>query len=67
MGRKAVDMDKLAFELALASSMDEKKNIAKKITDIAYKKGIYSSSINGLYMARLYPSMKAFRSSGVEF
>lgn len=52
MGRRAIDMDKLVMDLALASSMDEKKKVAKKITDIAYKKGIYSSSINSLYMAR---------------
>lgn len=45
-------MDMLVMELALASSMDEKKKTTKKITDIAYKKGIYSSSINELYMAR---------------
>lgn len=52
MSRSASSMDKLVKELALASSMDEKNRIAKKITGIAYKKGIYSSSINGLYMAR---------------
>lgn len=52
MGRKGVDMDNLVMDLVLASSMDEKKKAAKKIVDIAYKKGIYSSSINGLYMAR---------------
>lgn len=52
MGRKAIDMDKLAQELALAANMDEKRALAKKITDMAYKKGIYSSSINDLYMAR---------------
>ncbi|MDP2928608.1 MAG: aldolase, partial [Candidatus Omnitrophota bacterium] len=52
MGRKATDMDKLVMDLVLAANMDEKSRVAKKITDIAYKKGIYSSSINGLYMAR---------------
>ncbi|MDP3791351.1 MAG: class II fructose-bisphosphate aldolase [Candidatus Omnitrophota bacterium] len=52
MGRKAVDMDSIVSDLVLAPSMDEKIRVAKKITDIAYKKGIYSSSINGLYMAR---------------
>lgn len=52
MGRKAVDMDDLVLDLVLASNMEEKNKVAKKITDIAYKKGVYSSSINGLYMAR---------------
>jgi fructose/tagatose bisphosphate aldolase len=52
MGRRPIDMDKLAPELILNDNLEEKKALAKKITDIAYKKGIYSSSINGLYMAR---------------
>ena len=52
MGRKAIDMDDLVMKLVLSTDMDEKKAAAKKITSIAYKKGIYPSSINGLYMAR---------------
>lgn len=52
MGRRAIDMDDVVLELALADNMDEKKAIAKKIVDLAYKKGIYSSSINEFYMAR---------------
>ncbi len=52
MGRKAIDMDNLVMDLVLAANIDEKTKVAKKITDIAYKNGIYSSSINGLYMAR---------------
>lgn len=52
MGRRAIDMDKVALGLALAANMEEKKKIAKKIWNIAYKKGIYPSSINSLYMAR---------------
>lgn len=50
MGR--IDMDRLAMDLALTDNMDEKKKIAKKIVSLAYKSGIYSSSINGLYLAR---------------
>lgn len=49
---KRIDMDAMAMELALADNMDEKKKIAKKIKTLAYKAGIYSSSINGFYMAR---------------
>lgn len=52
MGRRAIDMDDLVLDLVLAANMDEKKRIAKKITNIAYKNGVYSSSINSLYMAR---------------
>ena len=39
MGRKAIDMDDLAVNLVLAANNDEKNRMAKKITDIAYKKG----------------------------
>ena len=52
MGRKVTDMDNLVMDLVLAATIEEKGKVAKKITDIAYKNGIYSSSINGLYMAR---------------
>ncbi|MFH0764000.1 MAG: class II fructose-bisphosphate aldolase [Candidatus Omnitrophota bacterium] len=52
MGRRPVDMDKLVLDLVLNDNIDDKKKIAKKITDIAYKKGIYPSSINGFYLAR---------------
>jgi len=55
MGRRPIDMDKVALDLVLSTSIDEKKKIAKKITDMAYKNGIYSSSINSLYMARGRP------------
>ena len=52
MGRAPLDMDKLVLDLVLNDNIDDKKKIAKKITDIAYKKGIYPSSINGFYLAR---------------
>ncbi len=52
MGRRAIDMDDIVSDLVLSNSMDEKKKIAKKITGMAYKNGIYLSSINSLYAAR---------------
>ncbi len=52
MGRRALDMDRLVLDLTLTDNVDEKKKIAKKITDLAYKSGIYASSINQFYMAR---------------
>ncbi|MBN2453364.1 MAG: class II fructose-bisphosphate aldolase [Candidatus Omnitrophica bacterium] len=52
MGRRPIDMDKLILDLVLNDNMDEKKALAAKIKDIAYKKGIFPSSINGFYMAR---------------
>ena len=45
-------MDNLVMDLVMSANMDEKKKTANKITDIAYKKGVYPSSINDLYMAR---------------
>lgn len=52
MGRRGIDIDRLALDLVLNDNMDEKKAIADKIKGIAYKKGIFPSSINGFYLAR---------------
>lgn len=52
MGRKPLEIDKIVMDLILTDDVLLKKKLAKKITDIAYKKGIYSSSIHELYMAR---------------
>jgi len=51
MGRKPLDIDKIALDLILADDSATKKKLADKITGMAYKKGIYSSSIHELYMA----------------
>lgn len=52
MGRKPLEIDKLVMDLILTNDLELKKKLAKKISDLAYKKGIYSSSIHELYMAR---------------
>ncbi|MEI8175525.1 MAG: class II fructose-bisphosphate aldolase [Candidatus Omnitrophota bacterium] len=52
MGRRALEMDRLAQDLLLIDDLESKRRIAKKITDMAYQSGIYSSSIHELYMAR---------------
>jgi len=52
MGRRPTDVEKLAMDLIMTDDAAVKKDLAKKIIDIAYKKGIYSSSIHDLYMAR---------------
>jgi len=52
MGRRGIDIDRLALDLVLNDNMDEKKAIADKIKGIAYKKGIFPASINGFYLAR---------------
>ncbi|MDD5166601.1 MAG: class II fructose-bisphosphate aldolase [Candidatus Omnitrophica bacterium] len=52
MGRRPVDVEKIVMDLITNDDMAMKKKLAKKIFDIAYKKGIYLSSIHELYMAR---------------
>ena len=51
MGRKPLDIDKIVMDLVLTDDALLKKKLAKKIWDIAYKKGIYPSSIQDYYMA----------------
>jgi fructose/tagatose bisphosphate aldolase len=52
MGRRPIDIDKLVMDLITSDDINAKKALAKKILDIAYKKGIYPSSIHEFYMAR---------------
>ena len=52
MGRKPLEIDKIVMDLVLTNDLILKKKLAKKILDIAYKKGIYPSSIHELYIAR---------------
>lgn len=52
MGRKPLEIDKILMDLVLTDDAPAKKKFAKKIWDIAYKKGIYPSSIHDYYMAR---------------
>jgi fructose/tagatose bisphosphate aldolase len=52
MGRRPLEIDKIVMDLVLTNDVILKKKLAKKILDIAYKKGIYPSSIQELYMAR---------------
>ncbi|MFC1674437.1 class II fructose-bisphosphate aldolase [Candidatus Omnitrophota bacterium] len=52
MGRKPLDVENLAMDLIMSDAIERKRVLAKKIFDIAYKKGIYPSSIHEFYMAR---------------
>jgi len=52
MGRKPLEIDKIITDLVLTDDVVLKKKLAKKISDLAYKKGIYPSSIQDYYMAR---------------
>ena len=51
MGR-SIDVDKLVMDLVMNDNAEAKKELAAKIKDLAYKKGIFSASINGFYLAR---------------
>lgn len=48
----AKNIEKLALEMALAASLDDKRKIAGEIFKTAHDKGIYPNSINDFYMAR---------------
>ncbi|MDD5130308.1 MAG: class II fructose-bisphosphate aldolase [Candidatus Omnitrophica bacterium] len=52
MGRKPLEIDKIVTNLIMTDDVVLKKKLAKKIADLAYKKGIYPSSIQDYYMAR---------------
>ena len=52
MGRRPLDVQKWVVELVNTDDMAVKKELAKKILDLAYKRGIYLSSIHELYVAR---------------
>ncbi len=52
MGRKPQDIGTTAMELIMSGDAALKKTLAKKILGVAYKKGIYPSSIHEFYMAR---------------
>lgn len=52
MGRRPQDIEKIVMDLIMSDDAALKKSLAKKILDIAYKKGIYPSSIHEYYMAR---------------
>src|SRR3989338_3904088 len=51
MGRRPLEIEKITFDLIASEDAPAKKKLAKKIFDIAYKKGIYPSSIHEFYSA----------------
>ncbi len=52
MGRKPLDIERIVMDLIMTDDAATKKDLAKKIKDIAYKNGVYPSSIHDFYMAR---------------
>ncbi|MDD5432350.1 MAG: class II fructose-bisphosphate aldolase [Candidatus Omnitrophica bacterium] len=52
MGRRPLDVEKIAMDLIMTDDVAKKKALSKKILDIAYKNGVYPASIHEFYMAR---------------
>jgi fructose/tagatose bisphosphate aldolase len=52
MGRRPIDIEKIALDLIMTDEQGKKKQLAKKILDIAYKNGVYPASIHQFYLAR---------------
>ena len=52
MEGKSFDLDKTVTELVVSDDLSKKKQFAKKIREVAHKKGAYPCSINEFYMAR---------------
>jgi len=52
MARGKFDVDKAATELVMNDELTKKKQLAKKIFDVAHQAGAYPSSIHEFYMAR---------------
>jgi len=52
MGRRPHDIKKTVMELIMSDDLAKKKQLAKKIFDIAYAEGVHPSSIHEFYMAR---------------
>ena len=46
MGRRPLDIEKVALGLILTDDQLKKKKLAKNILDIGYKNGVYPSSIH---------------------
>ena len=60
MGRRPTDVEKIVMDLIMTDNADTKKELHKKILDMAYKKGVYPASIHELYMARGRNEFKGF-------
>jgi fructose/tagatose bisphosphate aldolase len=52
MGRRPLDIDKIVMDLVLDDTTITRQKLSKKILDMAYKRGIYLSSIHNFYIAR---------------
>jgi fructose/tagatose bisphosphate aldolase len=58
--KESFDVEKAAIDLVMNDNITKKKQLAKRIFDVAYEKGIYPSSIHEFYMARGRGEFKGF-------
>jgi fructose/tagatose bisphosphate aldolase len=52
MERKSFDVEESVTELVMSDDLAKKKQLAKRIFDVAYGEGVFPSSIHEFYMAR---------------
>jgi fructose/tagatose bisphosphate aldolase len=52
MGRESFDVEKTVIQLVMTDDVTKKRQLAKKIFDVAHEEGVYPSSIHEFYMAR---------------
>jgi fructose/tagatose bisphosphate aldolase len=52
MGRESFDVEKTAMELVMSDNVTKKRQLAKKIFEVAYEEGAYPLSIHEFYVAR---------------
>lgn len=52
MERKPFDVEETVTELVMSDDLAKKKQLAKRILDVAYGEGVFPSSIHEFYMAR---------------
>jgi fructose/tagatose bisphosphate aldolase len=52
MGRGSFDVEKTVMELVMNDNVTKKRQLAKKIYDVANEEGVYPSSIHEFYVAR---------------
>jgi len=52
VGRESFDVEKTVMELVMNDNVTKKRQLAKRIFDVAYEEGVYPSSIHEFYMAR---------------
>ena len=54
MDGKSQDIEQRVMGIIMADTVETKKRLAKRIFDIAYKRGIFPASINEFYKNNTY-------------